>query len=78
MSKLPKLKIRKPCGYPAEEIRDFEQAKYFLFSYGPNTLVVVEGRVINSYQELIQLATQGHCKDKEFLEVILTPVVGGG
>jgi hypothetical protein len=78
MSKLPKLKVRKPCGYPAEEIRDFEQAKYFLFGYGPNTLVVIEGRVINSYQELIQLAIQDHYKGKEFLEVILESVIGGG
>jgi len=78
MSRFPKLKIKRPCGYPAEEIRDFEQAKHFLFSYGPNTFVIVEGRVINSYQELIQLAIQDRCKDKEFLEVILEPVIGGG
>jgi len=78
MSKLPKLKVKRPCGYPVEEIHDFEQAKYFLFGYGPNTFVIVEGRVINSYQELIQLATQDYCKDKEFLEVILEPAIGGG
>ena len=78
MPKLPKLKIKRPCGYPAEEIRVFEQAKYFLFNYGSNTLIVVEGQVINSYQELIQLATQDRYKSNEFLEVILASVIGGG
>ena len=34
--------------------------------------------MINSYQELIQLAIQDRYKDKEFLEVILEPVIGGG
>lgn len=78
MSKFPKLKIRRPCAYPAEEIRDFEQVKYFLFSYGPNTIVIVEGKVVNSYQELIQIAIQDRYKDKEFLEVMLESVIGGG
>jgi hypothetical protein len=79
MLELPKLKLKKPFGYPFEEVRDFEQAKYFLFSYGNSALVVVEGQVINSYEELVHLAAQDSYKDKESLEVLLLPtVIGGG
>ena len=78
MHRLPKLKVKRPVGYPSEEIREFEQGKYFLFSYGDGTFVVVEGRVINSYEELIQLATQDCYKDKEFLEVIIVTEMSGG
>jgi len=79
MSKLPKLKVKKPLGYPFEEIRNFEEAQYFLFNYGDNAIVIVEGKVINSYEELVQLAAQASYKDKEFLEVELLPaVIGGG
>ena len=79
MSRLPKLKLKKPFGYPLEEIRDFEQAQYFLFSYGASAIVIVEGQEINSYEELVQLAAQDRYKDKELLEVELLPaVIGGG
>ena len=79
MSRLPKLRLKKPFGYPFEEIRDFEQAQYFLFSYRASAVVMVEGQVINSYEELVQLATEDCYKDQESLEVVLLPaVVGGG
>ena len=78
MYKLPKLKVKRPVGHPSEEIREFEQGRYFLFSYGDGVFVVVEGQVINSYEELIQLAAQDCYKDKEFLEVIIVPEISGG
>ncbi len=79
MSDLPKLNLKKPFGYPSEEVRDFEQARYFLFSYGANAVIVVEGQVVNSYEELVQLAARDCYKGKEFLEVQLLPVaIGGG
>ena len=79
MSKLPKLKLKKPFGYPFEEIRKFEQAQYFLFSYGNSATVMVEGQAVNSYDELLQLAAKDCYKDRETLEVLLVPaVIGGG
>ena len=79
MSKLPRLKLKKPFGYPFEEIRDFEQGQYFLFSYGDSAIVLVGGQMINSYEELLQLATRDCYKNKEFLEVMLLPAaIGGG
>jgi hypothetical protein len=78
MSKLPKLKVKRPFGYPREEIRELEQAQYFLFSSGSGALVVVEGQVVNSYEELVQLAAQERYKDREFLEVVMAIQMGGG
>ena len=76
MSKLPKLKLIMPHRQQAEEIRDFEEAEKFLSNWG--MLVVVEGQVINSYQELIKLANQDSYKNKEFLEVTVIPFIEGG
>ena len=79
MSELPKLKLKKPYGYPFEEIRDCKQAQYFLFNYGTDAIVMVEGQVITSYEELLQLATRDCYKDRDSLEVVLLPaVIGGG
>jgi len=77
MSKLPKLKIILPFGYAPESICDFEEAKHRLF-YAPDLLVFVEGHVIYSYEELVQIASQDRYKDKEFLEVVLTHLIDGG
>lgn len=79
MSRLPKLLVKKPAGYPFEEIRDFEQAQYFLFGGGRGSVVLVEGQAVNSYEELVQLAAQDSYKDKEVLEVVLVPpLISGG
>ncbi len=80
MSKLPKLKLRNHLGYSLGEIPDFEEASSSLFSTNQRirTLVVVDGKAINSYDELVQLAAQSCYKDKEFLEVVLIPVSCGG
>ena len=77
MPKLPKLKVQILFGYPIEDICDLEQARY-RFSYGRGGLVVVEGQVVNSYEELVQLAKDDRYKGKEFLEVDLVEILGGG
>jgi len=59
-----------------EEIRGFEEAKTLLSNWG--VLVVVEGQVINSYDELVKLAGQDSYKNKEFLKVELLPLIVGG
>jgi len=80
MSKSPKLKIKKHFGGSRleEKICDFEQAQYLLLNWWDSVIVAVEGQVIHSYEELVQLATQDCYKDKEFLEVGLYPQAGGG
>lgn len=78
MSKLPKLKIKIPFGYPNEDICELEQAKY-RFNYGSGVVVLVEGISVKSHEELAQLAIQEEHKDKEFLEVVLVvDLIGGG
>ena len=76
MSKLPKLKVYQGSWGKNVEIYDFEQVKQFpLFS---GNIVVVEGQVIHSYEELAQLAAQERYRDREFLEVLTVAAVGGG
>ena len=78
MSKLPKLKVKRFFGYPNEDICELEQAKYRL-NYGGEVVVMVEGLVVTSHEELVQLATQDNYRNREFLEVVLIPeLIGGG
>ena len=83
--KLPKLKIKKHFGglLQEERIYDFEEARTFLINYWPSehwagVMVAVEGQLVHSYDELVQLATQERYKDREFIEVGLYPQVAGG
>ena len=76
MSKLPKLRVKLLVGHSNEEIRDFEQAKCLPFCH--HILIFVEGQVINSYEEFVQLAALDCYKEKESLEVLVTPAMGGG
>ena len=76
MPKLPKLKILQPYWDVPEEIRDFEAGKYLPFC--GHLYIVVEGEVISSYDELVQLAAEDRYKDKEFLEVRLLGITSGG
>lgn len=78
MSKLPKLKVHSLSGSgPKDYIYDLEQAKHRL-DYESNTIVLVEGHIVNSHEKLIQVATQDRYKDKEFLEVVLLSIIAGG
>ena len=77
MSEFPKLKVTHLIdGQRSEEIFDFEQAPQFLFNY--DVIVAVEGEVVRTYEELVQLATRGNFKDRDFLEVQMETVIAGG
>jgi len=77
MPKLPKLKVRRTWN-PVEETHDLEKARNLLFNRGTDMLVIVEGQMVSSYEELVQLATQDAYKDKESLEVVMTPLWPAG
>ena len=82
MSPLPKLRIKIPFGDPNEAICYLEQARY-RFHYGHagdegGVLVTVEVQVINSDEELVQLANREEYKDREFLNVELLPAISAG
>lgn len=77
MSEFPKLKVTHWIdGHASQEVLDFEQAPYFLFNY--DVIVAVEGEVIKSYEELVQLASRDSYRDRAFLEVQLETVIVGG
>ena len=82
VSQLPRLKVRWwSFGCPEEETTcDLEQAKDIIFgSNSPVTLVFAEGEMIDSYEELAQLAAQDQHKDKETLNIaLLVAAIGGG
>jgi hypothetical protein len=76
MSPSPKLKIKLPCGDPSEYLIDLEQAKQYLnFSEG---VFSIEGQGIQSYDQLVQIASQDKYRNKEFLVVELLQIIGGG
>ena len=77
MSKLPKLKIKRSWN-PVEETHDFEQARHLLFERGTDLIVLVEGQMVSSYEELVQLASLDSYKEKESLEVVMTPLWPAG
>ena len=75
MAKLPKL-IIKPFGYSIEVVCDLEEAgNYLNFDGG---VILIEGRIIHCYDELVQVAVQDKYKDREIIEVVLLPIITGG
>jgi len=76
MSHLPKLKIKLPAGNPSEDVCELEQAKHLLNF--DNGVIMVDGKTVYTYDELVDLATQDNYKNKEYLEVVLLQVIEGG
>jgi hypothetical protein len=76
MDKMPKLKVNGLGWSNSPELVDFEQARYF--PYCNDLIITVEDQVINSYNDLVQLASAGTYKDKEYLEVVFLPMIVGG
>jgi hypothetical protein len=76
LSRLPKIKIKLPYGDPTEYVYELEQIKNLLnFSEG---VFLAEGHSIQSYDDLISIASQDKYRDREFLEVeLLKPIDGG-
>ena len=84
MPKLPRLKVKwwSLDGLEEETTCDFEQAKDIVFGSQSSrmwAIALAEGQTINSYEELVQVATQDQHKDKETLNVALIVMeIGGG
>ena len=77
MSRFPRLKITHWIdGQATQEELEFEQAPDFLFNF--DVLVVVEGTVVRSYEELISLASEEVHRGRPFLEVRMETIIGGG
>ena len=77
MSRLPKLKVTHWMdGQASQEMIDFEQAPHLLFNY--DVVVAVEGEIIRSYDELVQMASEDRFRDRDFLEVHMETMISGG
>lgn len=78
MSSLPRLRIKLPSQHVPEDTCSLEEAQY-RFNWGHEQfIIVVEGRVISTYEELKALADQDPFKNKEYLDVELAPILMGG
>ena len=75
ISQLPKITI-KIFGSPVKDVYELEQAKDILNFV--DSMVVIDGREVHSYDELVQIVNQEKYKHKEFIEVVLIPAVSGG
>jgi hypothetical protein len=77
MTEFPKLKVTHWIdGQRSQDILDFEQAPYFLFNY--DVIVAVEGEVIKSYEELVQVASRESFRNRDFIDVQIETVISGG
>ncbi len=76
-SKQPKLRIKRAWN-PTEEVHEMAQAQQLLFDRGPDMLILVEGQLVRSYDELVELTKQAPYKDKDSLEVVITPLWPSG
>lgn len=77
MANLPKLKVKGMRPDIPDEIRDFEQARYFPFE-SDDVMITVENEVVRSYDEMLKLASRPELLDREYLEVAYIPIVEGG
>jgi hypothetical protein len=62
--------------YPNEDVYEWEQAQHFLDF--KRELVQVEGHRVNSYDELVQLASREEYRNRDYIEVMLLPTIVGG
>ena len=66
-----------PFGNQDDSICDLEHAKR-RFNFDSDVVVVAEGQVIKSFNELIEIANREDIKEKGLVEVKLFPLFSGG
>jgi hypothetical protein len=75
---LPKLRVRLPSDHEAQDVYSIEEARY-RFNWGRDPfLIVVEGRHVSSFDELLDLVRQERFKGRPFLDVEIQPLLAGG
>jgi hypothetical protein len=67
MSSFPKLRVKTFPG-AEEELRDFEQGKDLPFQ---DVLIFVEGKRVNSFEELEQMLAEDSYRQMQSLEVMV-------
>jgi hypothetical protein len=77
MKRLPKLRVEGLGWDTTNEMCDFDQARYFPYE-SRDLVIVVEGEVVRSYEDVEALAEHNKHKQKEVLSVKFLPVIAGG
>jgi hypothetical protein len=65
----------KPLGYANGTVCDLEQARGLNFN---GAIVLVDGRRVNSYDELVQIANEEINNNRQPIDVVILPAVTGG
>ncbi len=76
MSDYPKLKVSGLGWDTSGKLIDLEQSRYFPFSQ--DLIITVDGQVVNSYDDIVHIASAGSGSNKPYLEVVFLPVIVGG
>ena len=63
-------------GYTIDEICTLEEAKNLL-NFGGG-VIIVEGQVVHSYEELVGIVTQEKYKEREIIDINLVVPYSGG
>jgi hypothetical protein len=63
-------------GSQVKDVYELEQARHVLNF--DDSLVIIDGRQVRSFDELAQIVTQEKYQDNESVEVVLLPAVEGG
>jgi hypothetical protein len=72
----PKLYVKRESRENPVEILAFEQAKDLPF--GQQSIVVVEGQLVNSHEEFLMRFSKEQFRNREHLTVLLLPLICGG
>ena len=78
MGHLPRIKITLPFDNVAGDYYDLEEAEHRFEWDNDSFIIMAEGQVITSYEELVRLASQERYADAEFLELHFLPTLYGG
>jgi hypothetical protein len=76
MANKPKIKVAGPGWSDSSEPLDFECARLLPFS--PEMIISADDQVVSSFEELEHLIEQEPYRNRDFLEIILLPMIEGG
>ncbi|MBI2868975.1 MAG: hypothetical protein HYX96_04025 [Chloroflexi bacterium] len=74
---MPRLRVKLPTEEPKEIIYELEAAREG-FKEFPESFLVVEGKLIRSYQELVEMVARPPYNTREILEAEVIQYVAGG
>jgi hypothetical protein len=77
MKKRPQLRVEGLGWEVGDKTYDFEQARYFPYD-SLDLVIVVEGKAVKSFEDIVELAGKEPYKNKSLLDVKILEVIAGG